>query len=559
MQKFQRTTIFFLLILCAPSIWAASLFDGDWIGGFDRPDSYVFVHAHFVPTANGTTGTIDVIDMGDKSTAAMGEPLDKVELDPSGVHFELPEKAGPLSFEGRVTNGVMTGGVENGGMKLPFRLDLMARIDPSRYAGIYQVGPGHFIRIAPTSPPVSLFALDTQSAQIGVLLPHTSADFVCGSGTKIYPVQAAIHFTTNQLGRVTALIWKPKNAPALVATRIKPLPEEDVSFTNGGVTLSGTLVLPPAKGPSPAVVLINGSGPSVRSDLRVFADYFALNGVAALIYDKRGCGRSTGNWRKSGFDDLAGDALAGLELLKNRPDINPHQIGLWGISQGGWLVPLAASRSKDVAFIIAVSGPGITPEAQGAYCVQHWMKAAGYSEADLREALALYRLDSRYMRTGGDWHEVEAARKADQTRPWYNACHYLDNDASGADKFWQLIWDYDPVPALREVHCPVLAIFGELDPLVPPKQSADICKTALTEAGNHDVVIKIFPHADHSITDPRTGALLPGYVTLERNWLLRHVTIKNWPIHPGCASDRIRFGRGSDPGRCPSTRTEIRR
>jgi alpha-beta hydrolase superfamily lysophospholipase len=539
MQKYQRATIFFLLFLCAPSIWAASPFDGDWIGGFERPESYVYVHTHFGTTTNGTTGTIDVVDWGDRFTLCADWPLVKLELTPSRVHFELADKAGPhsevmvpsgpLSFEGRMTNGVIIGVVEDSRMKmkLPFRLDLAARIDLSRYTGIYQVAPGHFISILPTDPPLWLVAFDIQSRQEGILLPRSGADFVCGSGAKVYPVQATIHFTTNQLGQVTALQWKPVNAPALVGTRMKAPQEEEVSFTNGDVTLSGTLVLPRTKGPHPAVVIVNGLGPWVRSAGSSLANFFALNGVAALIYDKRGCGSSTGDWTKSGFDDLAGDALAGLELLKNRSDINPHQIGLWGISQGGWIVPLAASRSKDVAFIISVSGPGITPEAQGAYCVEHWMKAAGYFKADLSEARSLYLLNSRYQRTGSDWNGVEAARKADRNKPWYNACPFLGNDFSGPRKFWQLIWNYDPVPVLRKVHCPVLAIFGELDPAVSARKSADIWKTALREAGNHDVVIKIFPHADHVMLDPRSDALVPGVFTLQRNWLLKHVMVND--------------------------------
>jgi len=523
-------------VLREKDIAAASL-DGDWIGGFERPESYVYVHTHFAPTTNGTTGTIDVVDWGDRFTLSTYWPLDKLELTQSRVHFEPADKPdphsvvmvppGPMSFDGRMTNGVMTGVVEDSGMKLPFRLDLAASIDLSRYTGIYQVAPGHFISITPTYPPLWLVAFDIQSGQEEVLLPRSGADFVCGSGAKVYPVQATIHFTTNQLGQVTALQWKPKNAPALVGTQIKALQEEEVSFTNGDVTLSGTLVLPPTKGPHPAVVLVHGSVPTVRSQLRIFADFFALNGVAALIYDKRGCGSSTGDWTKSDFDDLVGDALAGLELLKNRPDINLHQIGLWGISQGGYVVPLAASRCADVAFIISVSAPGITPEAISAYQVEHWMKAAGYSKADLNEARSLYLLNSRYERTGTDWNEVEAARKADQNKPWYNANPYLDNGVSGIDKQWQLIWNYDPVPALRKVHCPVLAVFGKLDPWVPAQKSADIWKTALTEAGNHDVVIKLFPHANHEILDPRTYALLPGFFTLQRDWLLKHVTVNN--------------------------------
>jgi pimeloyl-ACP methyl ester carboxylesterase len=340
-------------------------------------------------------------------------------------------------------------------------------------------------------------------------------------------VDVAIHFITNQPGQFTALQWKPENAPALVGTRIKALQEDEVSFTNGNVTLSGTLVLPPTKGPHPAVVIGGGSGSWVRSDLRFEADFFALNGVAALIYDKRGCGRSTGGWNEAGFDDLAGDALAGLQLLKHRPDINPHQIGLSGGSQGGWIVSLAASRCADAAFIISVSGPGITPEAQGAYCVEQWMKATGYSEADINRASSLSLLTIRCRRTDSGWNELKAERKADQNKPWYDVCPYLDRDAPGASKFWQLIGNYDPVPALRKVHCPVLAVFGELDPWVPVQKSADIWKTALTEAGNHDVVIKIFPHADHGIRDARTWTTLPGFFALQRDWLLKHVTVNN--------------------------------
>src|SRR5215472_5707982 len=130
MQRYQHITIFFLAVLCGPSIWAASSFDGDWLGGFERPGSHVCVHAHFVTTTNGTTGTMDVVDQGDRATALVDWPLDKLQLMPPRVRFELGDKPGPdtivmeqfapLSFEGRMTNGVMTGVVEDSGKKLPF-------------------------------------------------------------------------------------------------------------------------------------------------------------------------------------------------------------------------------------------------------------------------------------------------------------------------------------------------------------------------------------------------------------------------------------------------------
>ena len=509
--------IFLLLFLIVPSIWADASVDGDWFGSFERPDSRVFVLTHFV-AANGT-GTIDLMD---QTRVLKGKPLDKLELNPSRVHFELVDKASQLSFEGKVTNAVMTGVVEERGRKFPLRLDWMAKTDPSRYAGVYQVGPKHFIKIGTNM--ASLYSFDFQSAQIRVLLPRAETEFVCGPGVKTYPLEAVIHFTTNQLGQGTAIQWKPENAPALAGKPIK-VREEEVSFENGETTLSGALVLPQTKGPHPAVVIIHGSGPGMRSQMRFLPDFFALNGVATLVYDKRGCGASSGDWRKSGFDDLAGDALAGLELLKNRPDINPRQIGLWGISQGGWLVGLAASRSTNVAFIIGVSGPGITPEAQGAFMVEHRMKAAGVSESDLREALSLYRLNSRCARTDSGWDEFEAACKAAQNKPWYNDDVHPYGAGDPELKQWQLIWDYDPVPVLRKVRCPVLSIFGEVDPLVPAQKSADIWKTALTEAGNQDVTIRIFPNADHGITEARNGIQPPDFFTLQRDWLLKRVAV----------------------------------
>jgi alpha-beta hydrolase superfamily lysophospholipase len=367
-----------------------------------------------------------------------------------------------------------------------------------------------------------LFSFDSESGQTSFLLPRAETDFTCGLGAKTYPVRATIHFETNQLGRVNAMRWQEQNAPALVGTPVK-LPEEEVSFKNGEVTLSGTLLLPATKGPHPAMALIHGSGPDIREHYRHIADFFAMNGIATLIYDKRGCGTSTGDWSIAGFDDLADDALAGLELLKNRPDINPHQIGLWGVSQGGWLVGLAAARSTNVAFIISTSGPGITPEAQGAYAIERRMKAAGFSEGDLHEALALYRLNSRCAQTGNGWEAFEAALKTEQKKAWYG--HDLNAYDPSTQRQWQLIWNYDPVPVLRKVHCPVLSIFGELDPLAPAQKSATIWKTALAEAGNRDVVVKVFPHAEHGIADTRNGFPLAGYFSLQRDWLLQHMTV----------------------------------
>src|SRR5207244_2077563 len=127
--------------------------------------------------------------------------------------------------------------------------------------------------------------------------------------------------------------------------------EQEVVFSNNNVRLSGSILIPHVGGQHPAIVFIHGSGPESRDASRFLAEVFVSRGIAALIYDKRGVGSSTGDWRDSSFDDLAKDALAAVEYLKNRPDINSSRIGLMSSSQGGWVAPITASLSADVRFV----------------------------------------------------------------------------------------------------------------------------------------------------------------------------------------------------------------
>src|SRR5580698_10043790 len=138
MQKYHRVIIFLLPILFVPSIWAAASFDGDWVGGFEHQESAIFVQTHFLTAKDGTKGTIDVIDLATDAWF-IGKPLEKLELNHSHAHFELASAANRLSFDGQITNGVITGVVEENGGKFPFRLDLIAKINFARFIGTYQV------------------------------------------------------------------------------------------------------------------------------------------------------------------------------------------------------------------------------------------------------------------------------------------------------------------------------------------------------------------------------------------------------------------------------------
>jgi dienelactone hydrolase len=181
------------------------------------------------------------------------------------------------------------------------------------------------------------------------------------------------------------------------AARVRPYREQAVRFHNGAVALTGSVLVPTGPGPHLGVVVVHGAGPQDREGYRALADRFARRGIAALIYDKRGSGQSTGHYRSfpTDYAALAADALAGVAFLRGLPTIDPAQVGVWGHSEGGWVAPLAAARSPEVAFIVAVAASGVSPARNVLYEIDNALGHAGVPdgaiEAQLRAATLAYR------------------------------------------------------------------------------------------------------------------------------------------------------------------------
>ena len=136
---------------------------------------------------------------------------------------------------------------------------------------------------------------------------------------------------------------------------------EDVKFTSHGDTLSGAIVYPANQNILAAVVFIHGSGKQTRN--LFWAKRFAKDGIAALVYDKRGVGQSGGQYESAqsvsgkNIALLADDAITALKTLKAHPTLKGIPMGLTGISQAGWIAPLAAEKSLLADFIVLWSGP----------------------------------------------------------------------------------------------------------------------------------------------------------------------------------------------------------
>lgn len=334
----------------------------------------------------------------------------------------------------------------------------------------------------------------------------------------------------NQLGSATALELKrldKKPVEGRPQNPKKPYPyvEEEVAYENTAakIKLAGTLTLPKADGPVPAVLLITGSGPQDRNEalmghkpFLVLADYLTRRGIAVLRVDDRGVGGSTGDLSASTTDDLAGDVLRGVEFLKARKEIDPRRIGLIGHSEGGMIAPLAASRSDDVAFIVLLAGTGVTGEE--ILSRQGELAAAAMGQGQDPEKMIAWQIINRQiskvLKEEPDQAKAEAqirellAKVSEPSEGPQAEALRAQTDAQVKrilSPWLRFFLSYDPQLALRKVRCPVLAINGEKDLQVDPKQNLAPIEAALKAAGNTDYTVKELPGLNHLFQHCKTG------------------------------------------------------
>ncbi len=303
-------------------------------------------------------------------------------------------------------------------------------------------------------------------------------------------------------------------------------------FSNGDVQLAGTLISPSTGGRHPAVILVHGSGAEDRDFILPFARFLVRRGMAVFGYDKRGVGKSTGDWKTASFEVLAGDASAAFDYLRGRSDIDPAQIGLLGVSQAGWVMPLAAVRAKELSFLVSISGAGIPAAETTIDQAQNEMTAAGMKPDVVAEIVAIMKLQYRYVQTGQGWDEYAAARSALAKRIGRPPDTF---PSTPEHPYWQSIrqwYFYDPAPTLRQLRVPVLALFGELDDNIVAAKNRAAWETALEAGGHRDYTLSILPGANHYLWEAKVGTnaemaslrrFVPDYFRTIEEWLARRI------------------------------------
>jgi pimeloyl-ACP methyl ester carboxylesterase len=351
--------------------------------------------------------------------------------------------------------------------------------------------------------------------------------------------------------------FEARRGGAAVAPAEPPSPyrQEEVKIQAGGVTLAGTLTIPPTAGPHPAVVLITGSGAQNRDEelfgfkpFKVIADHLTRAGIAVLRCDDRGVGGSTGSVAQSTSADFADDALAEVQFLRARPDIDKTHVGLLGHSEGGIVAPMAAVKSTDVAFIVLISGPSLTGEQILLAQADLLQRAAGVPEEQIRKNADVQRQMFTAVRSGTGWEAIIAAGEKSvvtelarlpeaQRQALGDIDAFARRQVAGQLAFPRSPWfkfflDYDPAPTLAKVKVPVLAIFGGLDLQVPATTNRQKMEEVFAQNGHKDHRLVVIPRANHLYQEAVTGGgseyptlkkeFVPGFLDLVTSWIVEH-------------------------------------
>jgi uncharacterized protein len=546
--------------------------EGNWAGSLQAGDAVLHLVLHVSKTEDGAfKATIESLDQGVygiEVTAFTQNGCDlqfrvssvgvlyegKISADHSGIQgvWSQGDIGLPLSFHRQAAGagakkpgdaiasaeGVWQGALEANGMRLRFQLHVSHDDQKQLVAAL-------------DSPDQGISGLPAVKVSQKITVFHFEIPVVKGvyEGT-LNAAKSAITGTWTQ-GGVTRDLKFQRSDKLLELVRpqtpAKPYPyrEEEVTFANSKAQLSlaGTLTLPPGQGSFPAAILVSGSGPNDRDEtvaghhpFLILADYLTRKGVAVLRYDKRGTGKSTGNYDQATTEDFARDAQAAVSYLKTRKEIDARKIGLIGHSEGGLIAPMVAAGSSDVAWVVLLAAPGLKGEDVMLLQSELILKAAGLDDDRIAKthdfnqqsyALARHEKDAEILETKLS-DLVESTGMSTTLPPTA-----IQSQARLMISPWfRFFLDYDPVPTLKKTLCPVLALNGEKDLQIAPKDNLAQIRKALEDGGNKDFQATELPGLNHLFQHAPTGTpmeyggieetMAPEALSSISDWVLKH-------------------------------------
>jgi len=396
------------------------------------------------------------------------------------------------------------------------------------HAGAYRLDDGRFIDVAALSDPAQLRwrMLDGRS---GRLAHHDDGTWTSTLGWTNRADGVRVDFGDCVQGRITV------DGHAGIRQEFTVT---ETTFPGNSVTLRGRLVMPKGRKAVPIVVEVHGS-----EDYSALQGYhtqylYPAHGIGVFLYDKRGTGGSSGTYTQD-FHLLSDDAKAALAEARRLAGKRVARIGFDGGSQGGWVAPLAASKS-DADFVVVSYGMLESPLAEDREQVMLDLRTAGFGDDVLAQAREVTEATGVVVATRGarGWEQLDAVRAKYATQPWWNAMkgeytgliaqHSREQVMAMAPQLEKgTTWDHDPMPVMRALHVPQLWVLAASDREAPPVETRRRLATLAQEG--RAITSVVFPDTDHGILEFETDAdgartstrYAEGYYRLLIDWIKR--------------------------------------
>ena len=412
-----------------------------------------------------------------------------------------------------------------------------ANVPPAGLLGAYELDDGRTVSIRRSADDTLRYRI-LESGASGRLYPSEDGSFVSGPGfSQRDPVQVRVRFPTDERGVAHQLTWSDHDDAQRTATRIGR--EEYIWIDSDGTRLYARLHLPDGDPPYAAVVLVHGSGDAPGTEWFYNGDFFVAKGYAVLAYDKRGSGRSEGDFTFD-FERLADDVGAAATYLSNHADIDPDRIGLAAYSQGAWVAPLAAARHDVVGYVIVNYGMIESPAEEARLEMRQLLIDAGVEGDDLEAADELIRAAVNVVanRFEAGWPRFLELKKRNRDAAWLK---HLDGTPVGSlvsyPKWLVMLigksqlppgldWHYDSKALLQDLDVPMAWLLAEEDRSAPNEQTIATLRSLIEQGKPYSLTL--FPNADHGmvIVSDDNGEITytgyaPGYFQAEVDELRR--------------------------------------
>ncbi|MEC5193442.1 MULTISPECIES: alpha/beta hydrolase family protein [unclassified Arthrobacter] len=311
---------------------------------------------------------------------------------------------------------------------------------------------------------------------------------------------------------------------------MEPIVRERTRVRTAGGDLEALIHYRPSPFPQPGLVLVDGSGDGTADGWGGAVDLLVSCGAVVLTHDKPGCGGSSGDWRTQSLTDRAEESLAAAALLGSHPAAAGMECGMYGVSQGGWVALIAAAIDARIRFVVSNSGPGVSPAFQDRFRILNELRQAAQDDIALMEAGRWLDDRADLLLSGPTLDEVLTRQESFRDRTWYEiATRYFDTvEMLG---FLRGVLPFDPALILPKIQCPVLALLGASDALIPVPESLAAFSSLLPQLPGNPHGIAVFPGAGHGLfteaPDPaidRASQLAPGFLPMVHAFIQKNTS-----------------------------------